>query len=254
MNPSPGDPAYHPSWSVAGQALVERAVAAHGGRARFQAVGSIRLGLGSLKGILPWAKGAGRTFTMPTTIEIWPHQRTTVFHAYPDADQRGRFVDGAVTLERIADGVAVAHSADHRRSFAGLNKLRRWQPLDALYFFGYALWHYHAVPFNLGAATFVRPLRQQGCDGIEVDFPAELPTHSRRQRFYFGPTGAIVRHDYVADVVGFFARGCHHWLDHESCDGILISRRRRVVARAFGAPTPVTVLDARFSSAALVPA
>ena len=246
--------AYHPSWDVETQALVERAVEAHGGRARFQSVASIRLTVDSLHGALPWAKGVGRTFPIPAGIEIWPHQRTTIFHGYPDVDHRGRFVDGAVTLERTSDGAVLAHGPQHRLSFAGLNKLRRWRPLDALYFFGYALWHYHTVPFDLGAAMLVQRVRQQGCDGVEVDFPSTLPTHSRRQRFFFGPTAAIVRHDYVADVVGFFARGCHFWLQHESCDGLLVARHRRVVFRAFGRPTPITVLEARFSNVAIVPA
>jgi hypothetical protein len=249
-----GSAAYHPSWTVETQALVERAVAAHGGRARFQSVGSIRLGVASLTGALPWAKGVGRTFPVPTIIEIWPHQRTAIFHAYPDPDQRGRFVDGAVTLESTSDGAVLAHSPQHRDTFAGPKKLRRWRPLDALYFFGYALCHYHAVPFSLGAATLVRPVRQRGCDGVEVDFPTTLPTHSRRQRFFFGTTGAIVRHDYVADIVGPWARGCHLWLDYESCDGFLVARHRRVVVRTFGRPTPITVLEARLSSVAIVPA
>lgn len=257
MNTSGNDPdapAYHPSWSGDARGLIERAIAAHGGRARFQSIGSIRLGAVTLRGALPWAKGQGRTFPLPEAFEIWPHQRTTVFHGYPDPDHRGRFVDGAVALERIRDGAVIAHSPDHRRTFAGLRKLRRWQPLDALYFFGYALWHYHVLPFSLGAATFVASVRQQGCDGVEVDFPESVPTHSRRQRFFFAPdTGAIVRHDYVADVVGVWARGCHFWLSHESCDGFLVTRHRRVVFRAFGHPTAIMVLEARFSSATIVP-
>jgi hypothetical protein len=239
---------YHPSWPAAARAQVERAIEAHGGRARFSRVDRIRLGLTGVSGALPRLKGLGRTFPAPAGFEIWPHQRMTVFHGYPDADHRGRFHDGDVSLERIDDGTVTAHSPQHRRSFAGLRKLRRWSPLDALYFFGYALWHYHVMPFSLGDARFVRSVRQGGCDGVEIDFPADVPTHSRRQRCFFGPTGAIIRHDYVADIVGPFARGCHLWLDHEVSDGFLVARHRRVLVRMFGYPTPVSVLDARFST------
>jgi hypothetical protein len=40
-------------------------------------------------------------------------------------------------------------------------KYRRWSPIDALYFFGYALWHYHVLPFALAEAQFLRVLRRK---------------------------------------------------------------------------------------------
>src|SRR5262249_47769582 len=142
------------------------------------------------------------TFTAPRAIEVHPHQRTTIFHGYPDGAHRGHFTDGDVRIERIADGAMIDASPNHRRTFDGLAKNRRWRPLDALYFFGYALWHYHAVPFTLPEARFVRLLRhERGLPGVEVSFAADLPTHSRRQSFFFGADGRIVRHDYVADIV-----------------------------------------------------
>jgi hypothetical protein len=79
-----------------------------------------------------------------------------------------------------------------------------------VYFFGYALWHYHVLPFTLGEARLVHVLEHRGMpEGIDVVFPQHVHTHCRRQQFYFGADGRIVRHDYVADVIGAWARGSH---------------------------------------------
>jgi hypothetical protein len=247
-----GSAARYSQWPPDAVAAVERAIAVHGGRARWERVQAIRLDLETLGGLLPLAKGYRRTFAAPRSIETLPHRRTTIFHGYPDGDHRGRFVDGDVAIERAGDGGVVEASARHRDTFGGLAKNRRWRPLDALYFFGYALWHYHVVPFTLPEARFVRLLRHsRRLPGVEVIFPADVPTHSARQRFFFGADGRIARHDYVAEVVGVWARACHFWQDYEAASGIglSIAMRRRVVWRAFGHPTPLTVLHARFASA-----
>ena len=251
MTATPAAPRYA-EWPPDAVAAVERAIAVHGGRARWQSIRAIHLDLAALGGLLPVAKGYRRTFGAPRSIETQPHRRTTIFHGYPDQDHRGRFVDGDVAIERIGDGSVVEASARHRETFNGAAKNRRWRPLDALYFFGYALWHYHVVPFTLPEARFVRLLRhRRGLPGVEVAFAPDVPTHSARQRFFFGADGRIVRHDYVAEVVGAWARGCHFWLDYETPrgGGLPIAMRRRVVWRLFGRPTPLTVLRARFASA-----
>ncbi len=135
-----------------------------------------------------------------------------------------------------------------RRSFRGLRKWRRWRPADALYFFGYALTHYHSLPFTLGAG---RPLRlsRVRCDGrvltgVDVELPADLHTHCRRQSFYFDDDGLLRRHDYVADIVGWMARGAHVWRDFVTAHGVPIPRQRHVVARLGRRMTPFVALHA----------
>jgi hypothetical protein len=241
--------ASYEGWPPRARALVEKAVDAHGGRPRWQSVPSIRLSFGSAVGILPALKGYPRSFGVPRAYEIRPHDRVTIFHGYPDEQHRGRFADGDVSIESLVDGGSPVESRNHRNTFRGLAKYRRWDPLDALYFFGYALWHYHVLPFTLGDARFVRLRRCNGLEGVEVDFPPEIHTHCQRQSFYFGGDGRIVRHDYVADVVGAWARGCHFWEVYERVGGLLVARRRRVVARVFGHPTSLTVLRVEFLQA-----
>ncbi len=138
-------------------------------------------------------------------------------------------------------------SKEHRRTFTGLAKYRRWSVLDALYFFGYALWHYHVLPFTLSDAQLLRILKRHGePEGIDVLFPPHVQTHCQRQQFYFGADGRIVRHDYVADVIGAWARGAHFWERYERSNGLLIARRRRVVGRVGRRPTPLSVLCVQF--------
>ena len=116
-----------------------------------------------------------------------------------------------------------------------------WGPLDALYFFGYALANYFSLPFLLASTRLVR-MRP---NGVVVDFPSGFDTHSRRQAFHFDRSGLLYRHDYTASVVGFWATGSHFSTDYADIDGLWLARRRRVRARLGRLATPIPVLHAR---------
>ena len=53
------------------------------------------------------------------------------------------------------------------------------------------------------------------------------------------------RHDYVADIVGPWARGAHLWDDFVDVRGLSVPRHRRVVARLGRLELPIVALDAR---------
>jgi hypothetical protein len=170
---------------------------------------------------------------------IEPALARAVVHDFPRAGATGVFASGLVALGDAAP-------AAHRQAFRGLRKWRRWSPLDALYFFGYALTHYHAVPFTLPTAELRAwdPRRR----ALTVAFPPDVHTHSAVQRFQFDETGLILRHDYVADVAGAWARGAHFWRDFVTVEGFPIATHRRVLARLGRLPVPGAVaLDARFA-------
>lgn len=230
--------AAYDGWPPAAISLVERAIQAHGGRETWLATRSVRLPVVSASGVLLTLKGWPRTFRMPREYEVFPHEHVCVFHGYPRAGEHSRYENGSASI----DGNV---SAKHRQTFDGLAKLRRWSPMDALYFFGYALCHYHSLPFTLGESRLLGMVERRG---IEVEFAPEVETHSRRQRFYFGDDGRIVRHDYVADVIGPMARGAHLWEDYERSGGLLVARRRRVVARIGTHRLPLAVLRVQLGS------
>ena len=222
-------------------AFVARAIERHGGRERWDRL-RVTLAPLSLTGLLPWMKGVGRTFDLPGRAEIEPRRARAVFHDYPRAGETGVFEAGQVAL-------GAAAPTAHRASFRGVRKWRRWSPLDALYFFGYALTHYHAVPFILpDAALRAWDARRRV---LTVAFPPAVHTHCAVQSFHFDDSGLILRHDYVADIVGGWARGAHFWRDYVTVDGVAIATHRRVLARLGRITLPLVALDARFAPPAV---
>jgi hypothetical protein len=233
--------------------MLDRACQRHGGLAVWRSLRRLTLTLHTLDGPLTWMKGLGATFPRPSAVDVFPHECRTIFHAYPDARRQGIFDRGDVRIEN-RDGRGVTDSSPrHRETFSGWTKYRRWSALDGLYFFGYALWHYHTLPFTLYDATLLgfRRLGQgdQAQHVIDVEFPPGLPTHGRRQSFHFDHDGWLRRHDYVAEIVGAWAHGAHDWLDYRDVSGIPVAMRRRVRVCAFGESLPIPVLHATFSDA-----
>jgi hypothetical protein len=235
-------------WRGEARALLSRAIERHGGWSAWRGAGGVSMRLSSLTGLLPRRKGLGETFEAPARIDVWSRRDLVVMHDYPAIGRRGVFKAGQVQL---VDGETILEArASPRATFGGRLKRRRWTPLDALYFFGYALAHYHSLPFSLAGARplGVRSARSAGraLVGVEVELPAALHTHSRRQTFFFDDEGLLRRHDYVAEIVGWWARGAHRWDDFVTVDGIVVARRRHVVARLGRSELPVVALDARF--------
>ena len=141
--------------------------------------------------------------------------------------------------------VAPRALADHLRS---LGLLR-----DELGFDGAVVADYFAVAFLRllhGTADSWADAAAQALEaGIDVELPAPLHTHSRRQAFYFDDEGLLRRHDYVADIVGWWARGAHLWRDFETARGMPFPRERHVVARVGRATTLFVALHAQLDLA-----
>jgi hypothetical protein len=239
-----------PGWSGTALGLLEGAVRRHGGWEAWRALRGVVVQPKSLSGAVPWSKGYGRTFGLPPRAEIEPHAGRAVFLDYPTPGATGTFARGALTLVD-ARGAVVASAENARGAFRGPRKLRRWSAADALYFFGYALTHYHALPFTLGRGRplGLRRARYAGrrLTGVEVELPVELHTHSRRQTFYFEEDGLLRRHDYVADIIGPWARGAHLWRDFVTVGGLEMATVRHVVLRLGRTTTPLVALHAELA-------
>ena len=117
---------------------------------------------------------------------------------------------------------------------SGLRRNLRWDALDATYFAGYAWWNYLNAPYLLAREDVrvaeIEPWDQRGetWRRLEARFPAGLDTHSPVQTFYFDSSLMLRRHDYVAEVVGRWARAAHMCADHVEAGGLTFPTRRWV--------------------------
>src|SRR4051812_49081110 len=107
------------AWTGEAGALLERAVARHGGWSAWEGLKAVTLELRALSGLVPALKGAHRTFPRPSRAQLFPHEYRAVFHDYPTDAHRGVFTAGAVQL-LDANGAVTESRPEHRRSFRGL--------------------------------------------------------------------------------------------------------------------------------------
>ena len=214
--------------------LLERAIAAHGGLERWQALKCLTVtavsggGLFALKGMPQDPTPREQTVTLQ-------EESASVF-PFGHPDWRTRFSPDRVAIETIA-GVVVQERADPRNSFDGHDLLTAWDPLHRAYFNGYAMWTYLTTPFFMAMPGFevaeIEPW-QEGAErwrGLRVRFPDKVASHSKEQDFYFGEDFLLRRHDYHVDVAGAFPVA--QYVDNVvAVDGIQFPTKRRAYMRA----------------------
>ena len=111
---------------------------------------------------------------------------------------------------------------------------RRWDELDFVAFGGAAMWTYMSLPFVLadwGAEEL--PGRR-----LRFRVPETIRSHCREQMLHLDESCLIVKHEYVAESFGRWARAVHVSSRFETFDGLPVPTRRRVHLKPF---TPVLV-------------
>jgi hypothetical protein len=215
--------------------LLERVIAAHGGRERWQQIDKLRVKLRVGGNILMtrWQSPSLRSLecivdTRRLSITISPFTNNSIIGSF----------DGN-RLQLIDQHGTVIKQRDVKRDSDG-NVIKRifWDELDLLYFFAYALWNYMVTPF-----VFLWPGFEcqeistwQERDGtswerLKVIYPRAFPTHCREQIFYFNQQGLLTRLDYTADVFSRLARGAHYCQQHKNFTGLMIPTHRVVYPR-----------------------
>ncbi|KWX68517.1 hypothetical protein [Mycobacterium sp. NAZ190054] len=202
---------------------------AHGGLARWKTYDYLDAMLVS-DGLLYDLKGQ-RTDRTPRHVRVSLGRVATSIEPFGAVDQRLNFTAGRTAIEKL-DGTVVAEAADVRPSFAGHEIESPWNALQRAYFSGYALWGYLNSPFLLTLPEVglhaVAPIEHDGdiLVGIGAEFPATLPVHSRRQRFYFDNARLLRRHDYHVDIAGAFPAS-QYLTDYTVADGFPVALTRR---------------------------
>jgi hypothetical protein len=215
-------------------ALLKEVLEAHGGLERWRAARSIQARVRS-GGLLIRTRVPGNRFAdFRVTVDV--QEPRAVMDPFPKPGLRGVFERRRARIETDA-GELVASRDDPRSAFFGRTGLRRnlrWDALDSSYFAGYAMWNYLTTPLLLTRdGVEVRGGDSWEKEGeswrrLEVTFGEGLDTHSRRQSFYFDAQGRLRRHDYVAEVVGRWARAAHYCAEHAQVGGLVFPTRRWV--------------------------
>jgi len=177
-------------------------------------------------------------------ISVFPHEMRTIIRDYPTAGQTGHWQRDQVRIEPFDE--APARVRDRARDrFATWRARLYWDDLDLLYFVGYALWNYLSFPFLLHRHEVdIAVGKINGRSILDVRFPHDFPTHSRRQYFQIDKDGLLVRHDYVAEVFGRWAAGANFCRANSVIEGLRFYTRRRVVpslGRSAALPFPTLV-------------
>lgn len=169
------------------------------------------------------------------------------FQDYPRPGMTGRFLLGDRVEILDAGGRTVQFRERPREAFRHWRRFFHWDALDFAYFAGYAMWNYLTMPYLLTRPGVALRSAPWGEGGVmwQAEFPEALPTHCRRQFFYFTADGLLARHDYVAEVVGSWARAAHLSSEYRDFGGLRLPTRRRVHPLLGGdRPLPFPVLVA----------
>jgi hypothetical protein len=233
--------------------LLDKAIEAHGGLALWQSVGEVRAKL-SGGGFGFAAKFQGRALHRAVRggvaagddgeVRVSTTTPRTILAPYPGPGRRGVFEADLVRIES-EDGRVLAERRNPRAAFGDFRHNLWWDPLDLLYFRGYALWNYLTAPFLLLRPGIeyqeVPPWDEKGerWRRLAVTFPPDLPTHSREQVFYFDAAGLLRRLDYTAEPFGSYAKSANYAWQHQTFSGLVVPTRRDVLLRkSTGRPRP----------------
>jgi len=208
--------------------LLDSAVAAHGGLARWNQARSVSFDA-SITGAFWHFKGQGDALQDVHLDVDTTHQLVTIELA--GQDKRSVFEPHRVTVQR-GDGTLIEARDDPQRSFEGHQFETPWDDIHLAYFVGEAQWTYMNMPFLAtwpGFATEeIAPIDVGGetWRRLQVRFPDHIRTHTRQQIFCFGPDGLLRRHDFAIDVLGGVPSQLEA-ADYRDVDGIVIPARRR---------------------------
>jgi hypothetical protein len=211
--------------------LLDIAVDAHGGLARWNEVSSIKIDV-SITGAIWYVKGQPDVLKDIVMVADTHQERVTT--TFVGQDQTSVFAPDRVVLGK-SDGIVTETRDDPEESFAGQTADTPWDAVQVAYFSGEALWTYLNTPFLYTQARFA----SEEIDSIEVEdetwrrlkviFPEEVKSHTREQIFNFGPDGLLRRHDYSVDILGG-ATGLNYASDYREIDGLMFPTKRRVYA------------------------
>jgi hypothetical protein len=181
------------------------------------------------------------------TVDLDRRAGNIQFTPFTDACRTLEFrIDPQRVSVKARDGTVVEERTDPRRSFAGYDRISKWDALQVGYFIGYAFIGYLTEPFLLASPGFeayeIAPWEENGqrWRRLHVTFPRSIATHSSEQVFYFDDDGMQQRMDYATEVNGN-ALVAHYTDEPRIFDGIVVPTRRRIRGRGEDGVADMTV-------------
>jgi len=227
---------------------IKATIDSHGGAAAWKQLIAVEATV-SARGFLFTAKR--RPVLQRVRVRASAREVRFAFHDFPRVGETSELIGDDEVRVLGQDGTVLARRVQPRAAFRHWRRQFYWDLLDFVYFGGYATWNYFTTPFVFlrGGFEFEEWPPLDTPTGpwtrIRTTFPADVPTHSRVQHFYFDRQHRLRRIDYTADVVGRWARAAHVCEDHREFDGFLVPTRRTVKPLPFGnEPLPFPTLVA----------
>ena len=217
--------------------LLQHAIAAHGGAEYWNSLEAVDAEV-SADGFLFTAKR--RPALRHVRMRAWTREPRFALYDYPMGGQVAEII--GTNEVRISDrnGSVLHRRTDPRSAFRSFRHLFSWDDLDFIYFAGYATWNYLTAPFLLARPGFIVTELGPGSGSLaslrrlQVTFPEGIPTHSKRQMFYFDEQFLLRRLDYIAEIVGGWAHAAHLCNAYQDFGGLKASTRRTVLPLPFG--------------------
>jgi hypothetical protein len=213
------------------EGIVENIIDAHGGRGLWERLHAIEAVI-SVRGALFTLKR--RPTLERVTVTALAHEARFLFHDYLAAGHTGELIGNDEVRILGPDGSVLEWRSRPRASMTGPGKFFSWDALDFAYFGGYATWNYLVAPFlflfeGVRCEALATPhALPESWLRLRVHFPDSVPTHCATQDFYFDEQFRLRRLDYVAEVVGRWARAAHLCEEYRDFEGFKAPTRRRV--------------------------
>jgi hypothetical protein len=217
--------------------IVNEAIEAHGGMAYWNSLEALDVVM-SAKGFLFTAKQ--RPVLERVRMRASTREPRFTFYDFPKPGETSELIGNAEVRILDSEGKVVSRRNNPRAAFRGVRRLFKWDDLDFIYFGGYANWNYLTAPFLLSRKGVVVEAREplQGdmasLTRLQVTFPDDIPTHSRRQIFYFDDQRMLRRLDYTAEPVGGWAHAAHLCEEYRTFGRLKVPTRRWALPLPFG--------------------
>jgi len=217
--------------------IVNEAIEAHGGMDYWNSLEALDVEM-SAKGFLFTAKQ--RPILQRVRMRASTREPRFSFFDFPKPGQTSELIGTKEVRILDSEGKIVDRRENPLAAFHGIRRLFKWDDLDFIYFGGYANWNYLTAPFMLARKGFVvealEPLQgdMASLTRLRVTFPADIPTHSRQQIFYFDDQRLLRRLDYTAKPVGGWAHAAHLCGDYRTFGRLKVPTRRWALPLPFG--------------------